>query len=155
MALTPDVIRLIDESVLCWLATSSASGQPSVSPKEVFTPYNGDSIVIANIASPGSARNIRENPKACVSFINVFTQRGYQVSGDAMMLHQGDDEYPEIHRSLYAISGDDFPFKSAFRVMANDIKPIIAPRYRLFPQTTEQDQIESAMRTYGVQPQSS
>lgn len=150
MTLDVHVLRLADESVLCWLATSSVSGQPSVSPKEVYSVYNNDSIIIANIASPNSARNIRENPNACVSFVNIFTQKGYQIKGAARCLGNGDDGYAEIEGVLLGITQGKFPFKTAFRVMAEEVHEILAPRYRLYPETTEQDQISNAMDAYGV-----
>jgi len=152
MILDANVRRLVDESVLCWLATSSAAGQPSVSPKEIFAVFKNDSIIIANVASPNSARNIKENPKVCISFVNVFTQRGYQIVGTAQDLRTGDDGFAEIEQLLLGITQGKFPFKSAFRVMAHEVAEIIAPRYRLFPETTEQDQIASAMISYGVRP---
>ncbi|MEL6255795.1 MAG: pyridoxamine 5'-phosphate oxidase family protein [Bacteroidota bacterium] len=55
----------IDRSVLCWLATSSAENFPNVSPKEIFAFYGSDKIIIANIASPQSIRNIREHFDRC------------------------------------------------------------------------------------------
>lgn len=152
MKLDANVCRVVDESVLCWLATSSADGQPSVSPKEVFAVFKNDSIIIANIASPNSARNSIENPKACVSFVNVFTQRGYQIKGAVHYLRKSNDEFAEVERVLLEITQGKYPFKSAFRVIAEEVSEILAPRYRLFPETTEQDQIESAMIRYGVQP---
>lgn len=148
--LDENVRRLLDESVLCWLATSSAAGQPSVSPKEVFAAFKDDSVIIANIASPGSARNIGENPHACLSFINIFTQKGYQVSGPATILRAGNPDYHEAQGVLLRITEGNFPFKVVFRVTAQDVRAIIAPRYRLYPDTTEQDQVASAMRAYGV-----
>ena len=150
--LNNEVCHSADESVLCWLATSSASGQPSVSPKEIFADFNRDSIVIANIASPNSARNIRENGRACVSFVNVFTQRGYQISGSAQELRDGDERFREIEELLLGLTEGQFPFKSVFRVKAEKVSEIIAPRYRLFPETTEEQQIASAMASYGVRP---
>lgn len=153
MLLDQSILRLLDESVLCWLATGSDTGQPSVSPKEIFLSFNNDSIIIANVMSPKSARNLKANPKACVSFVNVFSQVGYQISGSAQYLTQSDNGYSEIERELLKITQGEIPFKSAFRVFAEEINEIIAPRYRLFPETTEQSQIASAMLTYGVRPQ--
>lgn len=151
--LTDDIRRLIDESVLCWLATSSAEGQPSVSPKEIFAAF-GDSIIIANIASPGSARNIRDNPRACVSFVNIFTQKGYQVAGRAEMLKASDPDFTDAESALLRMTHGNYPFKVVFRVRAEHVKPIIAPKYKLFPDTTEAQQIAGAMSTYGVRPAS-
>jgi len=152
MKLDSDIQKLMNESVLCWLATADGSGQPNVSPKEIFLPFNNDSIIIANIASPNSARNLRANPRACVSFVDVFTQRGYQVSGSAQVLRKGDESFAEAEQALLELTSGNFPFKVIFRVMANEVREVVAPRYRLFPETTEEEQVASAMNTYGVQP---
>jgi predicted pyridoxine 5'-phosphate oxidase superfamily flavin-nucleotide-binding protein len=39
--ITDDVKKYIDQSVLCWLATSNAQNEPNVSPKEMFTCKEG------------------------------------------------------------------------------------------------------------------
>lgn len=144
------VKRSVEECVLCWLATSDTRGRPNVSPKQIFTTFNGDSIVIANIASPGSARNIKLNPQACVSFVDVFRQKGFRVAGAAAVLRAGDAEFGEVEPLLLELTGGLFPFRSALRVLAEDIGEIVAPRYRLFPETTERGQIQDALKTYGV-----
>ncbi|MDA9639519.1 pyridoxamine 5'-phosphate oxidase family protein [SAR116 cluster bacterium] len=53
--LDQNVKDYIERSVLCWLATVDGD-QPSVSPKEIFTNYGDDTIMIANIASPQSIK---------------------------------------------------------------------------------------------------
>lgn len=141
----------IDRSVLCWLATASASGEPSVSPKEIFV-VQDDRILIANTASPRSARNIKENPRVCVAFLDVFRQKGAQMYGNAVVLGKKDGRFAALAAPLHELAGDSFPFASFFLITSEVIKPIIAPRYRLYPETLEADQIERAMMTYGVQP---
>ncbi|UYG01261.1 pyridoxamine 5'-phosphate oxidase family protein [Halomonas sp. GD1P12] len=64
--ITEEVKKYIDRSVLCWLATVDRDGDPNVSPKEVFAAYENDRLVIANIASAGSMRNILSNDAVCV-----------------------------------------------------------------------------------------
>ncbi|MEM6264941.1 MAG: pyridoxamine 5'-phosphate oxidase family protein [Bacteroidota bacterium] len=61
MKFTADHIDSINRSVLCWLATASKEKIPNVSPKEIFTHFGGEKIIIANIASPQTVRNIHEN----------------------------------------------------------------------------------------------
>ncbi|WP_274423291.1 pyridoxamine 5'-phosphate oxidase family protein [Chelativorans sp. YIM 93263] len=39
----------IANSVLCWLATVDSEGIPNVTPKEIFTSYSDDRIIIADI----------------------------------------------------------------------------------------------------------
>ena len=71
------VLNAMNTSVLCWLATCDALGQPNVSPKEVFAAVDAGHLVIAHIASPNSVRNLAANPRVCVSFVTVFTQIGF------------------------------------------------------------------------------
>ena len=65
--LTPEVLDYMDRSVLCWLATANAHWQPNVSPKEIFAPWN-NAVLVANIASPKTIKNLKVNPKVCLSF---------------------------------------------------------------------------------------
>ena len=57
---TGEVRQAVDRSVLCWLATVDADGQPNVSPKEIFCAIDDVTLLIAEIASPVSRRNIAE-----------------------------------------------------------------------------------------------
>lgn len=59
--LSDEVKKSIEESILCWLATADSKGMPNVSPKEVFLPYGKEEIIIANIASPKSVKNIAKS----------------------------------------------------------------------------------------------
>ena len=74
--ITREVIQSIEASVLCWLATVAPDGSPNVSPKEAFMHDGKGRIIIAHIASPQTVRNITSNPQVCLSFIDVFTQKG-------------------------------------------------------------------------------
>ena len=77
----------IQRSVLCWLATADAQGQPNVSPKEVFAAFDEQRLVIAHIASPISVKNIQQNPKVCVSLIDIFVQKGWKLIGTAQYVN--------------------------------------------------------------------
>jgi predicted pyridoxine 5'-phosphate oxidase superfamily flavin-nucleotide-binding protein len=146
--LTLDVKASMDSSVLCWLATVSTRGQPNVSPKEVFCAYGSRHILIANIASPQSVKNIRENAKVCVSFIDILVQKGYQVKGLAEIIYRKDPQFGELEKPLLRITQGNFPFSQVIKIDVEKVKPIIAPRYWLYPDTTEEEQIESALNTY-------
>lgn len=152
--LSDDVIDIARRSVLCWLATVDRHGQPNVSPKEVFAPFDEQHLVIAHIASPGSVRNLRARPAACVSFIDIFAQRGYKLRGQAHVLDRHDPEFPHWSAPLLAMAGTRFPIAGTIVLAVESVEPIIAPSYRLYPdQTSEQSQIEAACRTYGVRLQ--
>ncbi|MBC3759817.1 pyridoxamine 5'-phosphate oxidase family protein [Hyunsoonleella sp. SJ7] len=143
-----DIKKYIHQSVLCWLATSSADNIPNVSPKEIFA-YFGDAIIIAHIASPQSVRNIKQNPNVCVSFIDILVQKGFQLKGRASILIKGDSGFLAMETELLKLTEGKFPFSEIIKIDITSSKPIIAPKYMLYPETTEAEQIESAKRVYG------
>ena len=150
MRLTGDIRHSIDRSVLCWLATVSEDLIPNVSPKEIFTYFGEDTIIIANIASPQTMRNLQNNKNACVSFIDVLVQKGYQVKGQAEIIKKGAVGFMKMEEQLLILTGGKFPFSSIIRIQVQSVRPIIAPKYILYPETTEQEQIASAKKMYGI-----
>jgi predicted pyridoxine 5'-phosphate oxidase superfamily flavin-nucleotide-binding protein len=151
--LYPEISQSANRSVLCWLATVDEDGQPNVSPKEIFAVFDSEHLVIANIASPTSVRNIGNQARVCVSFVDVFVQKGFKVFGTARNIRRHDDDFCHWVAPLEAKAGPRFPIHSVFTIRASAVEPILAPSYRLYPlETTERGQVESAMRTYGVLP---
>jgi len=150
MDLTKDIKKYIDQSVLCWLATVSADGIPNVSPKEIFRHFGDNEIIIANIASPKTVRNILQNENICISFIDILVQKGYQLKGTAVVLKKADLEFSAREQILLEMTGGKFPFSTITKITIKQAKPIIAPKYLLYPETTEAQQIESAKVAYGL-----
>ncbi|MCA9195373.1 MAG: pyridoxamine 5'-phosphate oxidase family protein [Planctomycetaceae bacterium] len=147
----PDIAESINESVLCWLATTSEDGFPNVSPKEAFLYDGEDRILIANIASPISVKNIHRDDRVCVSFVNVFVQKGFKVVGHAKVLVPGDSEFEVQHGKLVEAIGTTFPILSVIEVTPTKVVEIVAPSYRLFPDSGPLDRIKESLRTYRVQ----
>jgi hypothetical protein len=146
------VRRYIDESVLCWLATSNSEGEPNVSPKEMFTYTDENTIIIANIASPNSINNIRQNDKVCASFVNVFIQKGYKIKGIAKIIEKTDATFAKKVKPLIDLFSDLYPIQSVIEIRIKTIDTLQAPSYFLFPDRTEKFQIKAAMETYKVKP---
>ncbi len=142
----------VNESVLCWLATVDPEGKPNVSPKEMFVPYEDKYILIANIASPKSAANIKENSFVCVSFIDILKQKGFKLSGIAKLIDSSEQQFETLLKELHKIGGETFPVKSIIKITVTSSEPIIAPSYWLFPDPNELSQAKQAMESYGVAP---
>jgi len=148
--LTSQILQSIEKSVLCWLATADAEGFPNVSPKEIFTSFGDRHLLIANVASPQTAKNIRVNSKICVSFVDILVQKGFQLKGNAQIITEKDEHFAALAAPLLKITGGKFPFKELFYIEVEKVKPIIAPRYWMYPETTEAEQVESARKVYGI-----
>lgn len=149
MKLDTEIREYINKSVLCWLATASIDNIPNVSPKEIFNHYGANRIIVANIASPQTVKNIRQNENVCVSFIDILVQKGFQVKGKARIIEKGDSQFSEMEKILIKMTGGDFPFATITEITVEQVKPITAPKYILYPETTEKEQIESAKKLYG------
>ena len=149
--LTDAMRQAARSSVLCWLATVDAQGQPNVSPKEVWAIIDDRHVVVANIASPVSVRNIAQAPKVCLSFVDVLVEKGFKLTGTAREVLPADPEYLAWASPLLAITGDRIPVRSVLLITVQSVFAIVAPSYWLFPDTTtESSQIEAARRVYGL-----
>jgi predicted pyridoxine 5'-phosphate oxidase superfamily flavin-nucleotide-binding protein len=150
--LTEPICKTARRSVLCWLATVDAEGQPNVSPKEVWAIADEQHVVVAHIASPISARNIAQHPQVCLSFVDVFVQKGFKLVGRAREVRAADPEFFAWAAPLLAIVGQRFAIHSVLVIQVQSVAAIVAPSYRFYPDdTTEASQVASAMRTYNVQ----
>jgi uncharacterized protein len=150
--LNNDVKKCISKSVLCWLATSNENNVPNVSPKEMFTFQDDDTLLIAHLASPNTINNIKVNPYVCVSFIDVFVQKGYKLKGIAQIVDKTDLCFSEKVKPIIDLFTNKFPIMAVIEIKISSVAPIIAPSYFLYKETTEEGQIASAMETYQVRP---
>ncbi len=150
MSLSEEHIEYIERSILCWLATISADHEPNVSPKEIFTNFGTDRIIVANIASPQTVKNIEINERVCISFIDILVQKGYKVKGKARIVSSEDPEFPKMNEILLQMTKGAYPYSTITEISVDKIKAIIAPKYILYPHTTEAEQIESARNAYGL-----
>lgn len=142
----------LNNSVLCWLATVDSQGVPNVSPKEIFALYDDETLVVADIMSPNTVRNIRVNPKVCLSFIDIFRQTGFKVHGEATVIAPEAAEFEEVGQELLRMAGSDFPIRNVIRIRISRISRILDPSYTLFPDRSDAERAQSVYATYGVQP---
>lgn len=152
MKLNATVHESIGASVLCWLATADTDGFPNVSPKEIFAAFGDDEIIVASIASPVTAANIAANPKVCISFVDVFRQKGFKIKGLADSLDPSHAGFAARAATLQALAGPKFEITSLHRIKIARISRILAPSYSQYPETDEAEMIASAYATYRVTP---
>lgn len=143
---------LPEKAVLCWLATVDAANKPNVSPKEIFAKAADDHLVIADIASARSVRNIRTNPSVCVSLIDIFLQRGQKLEGSATIISPDHEDFPALTAPLLEMTGGRFPIRHVISVDIERVSAIRAPSYAFFPNRSAEELQADACRTYGVQP---
>ena len=82
--------RIISGVVPAFVATASKNGKPNVSPKGSFRVLDDEHVVFAEIASPQTIANIRENPQVSVLVFDPDTWGGCRISGKAQIIESGE-----------------------------------------------------------------
>ncbi|HEU4994172.1 MAG TPA: pyridoxamine 5'-phosphate oxidase family protein [Gemmatimonadaceae bacterium] len=87
--LNADMKRLVEEQRLGFVATVCPDGTPNLSPKGTTAVWDDDHLVFANIRSPGTLANLRQNPHVEVNVVDPFARKGYRFKGVASVLETG------------------------------------------------------------------
>ena len=78
-----------------------------------------------------------------------MVQKGFQIKGKATIIKKQHPEFSAMENVLSKMVDGNLPFSSITKITIDSVKPIIAPKYMLYPETTEKEQIESAKKLYG------
>jgi len=88
--LTEEARKIIGEFGPALIATASKEGKPNVSPKGSFRVLDDEHVVFANIASPRTMANLKENPQLTAIIFDRSTRKGCRIWGKAEILDSGD-----------------------------------------------------------------
>src|SRR5690348_17038143 len=94
--LTDDMQRLVGAMRLGYTATVCPDGTPNLSPKGTIHVWDNDHLVFADIRSPGTLRNLRENPAIEINVVDPFARRGYRFKGTAAVHRPDSPRYAEL-----------------------------------------------------------
>jgi uncharacterized protein len=89
MKLTDDMKRIVQEQMLGFVATVCPDGTPNLSPKGTTTVWDDEHLVFADLASPGTMRNLRTNPFVEINVVDPIVRRGYRFKGRAELVTEG------------------------------------------------------------------
>src|SRR3954468_16585 len=87
--LTEDMKRVIREQRLGYVATVCPDGTPNVSPKGTLTVWDDDHVIFADIRSPRTIANLKQNPAIEINVVDWFTRKGYRFKGVATVVEAG------------------------------------------------------------------
>ena len=94
--LTADMKRIVEEQGLGFVATTAPDGTPNLSPKGAFFVVDDNTIAFGEVRSPGTVRNLRNNPRIEVNFVDPFVRKGYRFTGTAAVLEYGTDGFETL-----------------------------------------------------------
>lgn len=87
--LTEEMKRVVREQRLGYVATVCPDGTPNLSPKGTTRVWDDGHLVFADIRSPGTIANLRQNPAIEINVVDWFTRKGYRFKGIATVIESG------------------------------------------------------------------
>ena len=150
--LDPDMKQIVTGTMLCFVATTNEDGSPNLSPKSSLRVHDDTHLMFANMAPPGTVRNLRRDPRIEINCVDIFSRRGYRFSGRASV-HAGDDPiYLALRADVAAEHGDVIPVFDAVLVDVLQVHPVISPAYTFIEGVTEDALRNAYFGKYGVRP---
>ena len=72
------------------IATASKDGKPNVSAKGSFRVLDDEHVIFADIHSPRTIANLRENPKVSILVLHPKSMKGCRIWGKGEVLDSGE-----------------------------------------------------------------
>lgn len=151
LILTDDMQRVVREQRLGYVATVCPDGTPNLSPKGTTTVWDADHLVFADIRSPRTIANLRQNPSVEINVVDWFSRKGYRFKGMATLLESGP-LFDEI-LAFYGQQGSaDAPRRIQVIVLVEVQRalPLVSPAY---DRDVTEDQVRAQWEDYYQQLQ--
>src|SRR5947209_6253313 len=129
--LTSDMKRVVEEQRLGFVATVCPDGTPNLSPKGTTAVWDDEHLVFADIRSPVTVKNLRQNPAVEINVVDPISRKGFRFKGMATVINSGPlfDEVLEFfkrERGLVQMQVQTFVL-----VEVKQTRPLISPAYDL------------------------
>jgi len=125
--LTDDMRRVIGEQQLGFIATVCPDGTPNLSPKGTTAVWDDDHLVFADLCSPGTIANLRQNPALEINVVDVLSRKGYRFKGTAAVLAAGAQF--EALLAFYRQRGSTSEKRHIVLMKVAYAAPLISPAY--------------------------
>ena len=153
MRLTDEMKEMVEHLRLCYVATVTPDGKPNLSPKGSLKVWDDETVLFAEIASPGTMRNLRSNPFIEINLVDPFLRRGFRFKGRAEICESGP-EFDFVAEALWGREGRQYPVNAVVKVRVEQALPVLSPVYMFNDKVSEEDVRAVWLKRYGVATQS-
>ena len=116
--LSEEARKVIGEVRPALVATSSKTGKPNVSAKGSVRVLDDESVVFADVASPRTVANIKENPRVAIICLDRETRKGCRIWGRGEVLDSG----PLFDETAAAMSKMNMTVKNVVKVSVEEVE---------------------------------
>ena len=125
--LTNDMRRMLNEQQLGFIATVCPDGTPNLSPKGTTAVWDDEHLIFADICSPNTIANLRQNPVLEINVVDTLSRKGYRFKGVAMIVSEGP-QFEEL-LNFYRKRGSTSVKRHIVLVKVDRAAPLISPAY--------------------------
>ena len=125
--ITSEIKIFLNLQKLGYVATVSSDGKPNISPKGTIIGWTSETLAFADIRSPDTMNNLRENPNLEINVIDPLLRKGYLFQGQARIIENGI-LYDEI-LNYYRTNGIQSPINSIVLVDVSNVSEVTSPLY--------------------------
>jgi len=86
--ITEEMAEVVSSVRLAYVATVNADGTPNLSPKGSLKVVDANHLAFANMASPGTVRNIEKGGPIEINVVDVLRRRGFRFKGQATISYE-------------------------------------------------------------------
>ena len=128
--LSAQMKQLVERQRLGFVATVCADGTPNLSPKGTLRVLDDEHLVFADLKSPATVRNLRQNSSIEVNVVDQFVRKGFRFKGKAEVLDSGTefDRLVEFYSTL-GLSDAPKKIQSIVIVKVEQARPLVSPAY--------------------------
>jgi predicted pyridoxine 5'-phosphate oxidase superfamily flavin-nucleotide-binding protein len=125
--ITEQIKDFLNLQKLAYVATVTTDGKPNISPKGTVIGWTTETLAFADIRSPDTMKNLKDNPNVEINVIDPLLRKGFLFQGKARIV---DDKtlYEEI-LNYYRQNGIKSTINSIVLVDVSNISDVTSPLY--------------------------
>jgi len=127
--ITSEIKEFLEQQKLGFVATVTPDGTPNISPKGTIVGWTSELLAFANIRSPDTVNNLKNNSNVEINVIDPLLRRGYLFKGTTRILNDGQ-MYDEI-LEFYKNHGIKSIIHEIILVTVSDVSVVASPLYDL------------------------
>lgn len=125
--ITEKIKDFLNLQKLAYVATVTSDGKPNISPKGTVIGWDAETLAFADIRSPDTMKNLKDNPNVEINVIDPLLRKGFLFQGKAKIV-EDKSMYEEI-LNHYRQNGIKSPINSIVLVDVSSISDVVSPLY--------------------------
>ncbi len=127
--ISDEIKHFLERQKLGFVATISPDNTPNVSPKGTILAWDDEHLIFADIKSPQTISNLKNNPSVEINVVDPILRKGYRFKGKGMIL-KDNEEFSKILK-FYGEKGIKSKINAVVMVKVDTLSEVISPLYDL------------------------